>query len=434
MGRTAEDIIRERISEEEAKSKPSRSQRFDFGGTVQQLTIISLPLEYVKLNHLNHRLSAQLDDSGSLIGNPTNPENQKILQQYLSNTEKFQSLKQEILDLGQQEPGLITLDGLLVNGNTRCAALLELQKEGKLSGATIDVAVLPSSVNPREITDIEIRLQMVRLTHQDYSFTNSLLMMKKYLDSGKTEKEVAKAWNWQRGGEKKVLKRMRVLQIIEETRALSHQKLPYSFFDKKETIFLDLDDGIQTLQKSGEVTEAESLKNQRILAIFLQLNKDQIRAVDEEFIYEVYEKLSPDSTAHKAIEENIEQSPIDEDFEDDAPSKTINVRNILLSILNSENFIIDGDLNPDNELEVAKQLEDEFKSETDRLVNAERRKNRNEELHITLSSIREDIKEVRELLPHRISEKGFKISDLKYALKKANDELGKLQKQFDELS
>jgi len=91
-------------------------------------------------------------------------------------------------------------------------------------------------------------------------------------------------------------------------------------------------------------------------------------------------------------------------------------------------------LNPDNELEVAKQLEDEFKSETDRLVNAERRKNRNEELHITLSSIREDIKEVRELLPHRISEKGFKISDLKYALKKANDELGKLQKQFDELS
>ena len=107
----------------------------------------------------------------------------------MARTEKFQSLKQELLDLGQQEPGLITRDGLLVNGNTRCAALMELQKEGKISGATIDVAVLPSSVTSHEITDIEIRLQMVRLTHQDYSFSNSLLMMRKYLNTGKTEKK-----------------------------------------------------------------------------------------------------------------------------------------------------------------------------------------------------------------------------------------------------
>ena len=134
------------------------------------------------------------------------------------------------------------------------------------------------------------------------------------------------------------------------------------------------------------------------------------------------------------IDENKVQSTFDNDFEDDVPELAINARNILKKLITEENFIVDGDVNPDHKSDVVRQFENEFKSETDRLVNAERRKNRNEELHVTLSSIRQDLKGVRLLLPDRIIEAGFKPDELEYALKNVKEELDALQNEFANLS
>lgn len=426
------ELIDQKIREELA-SKPSKSATFPIGGTTKQLTVIELPLNMVTLNHNNHRVSAQMEDSGILNDeDPTAESNQRIIQEKLAATEKFSALKEELLAHGQLEPGLITRDGLLVNGNTRCSALRELQKEGK-GVSTISVAVLPVSVTAQEIMDIEIRLQMFRTTHQDYTFTNELKMMEKYREAGRSDKEVAKAWNWIRRGEKKVQKRMRMLNIIEEARALTDPKLPYSLFDSKETVIADLDDAYQNLANDGHINDAESLKYQRLLAMFVGLNKDQIRRIEEEFIDKIKQRLPNDSDLKKLIDDNTTQSTGNSDFEDE-DHENVNVKNILTNIINNDNFIENGDIITDTADPIVDALTGEFNAETDRLVNEERRRNRNEELHTTIASIREEIKNVKVSLPDRIVEPGFKIKDFREALDQAIEEITVLKTEVNKLS
>lgn len=441
MSRDIENIINERVREEKSKSTPSRSHPFNLGSGLEQLIVISLPLDLVILNHENHRLTAQFIDSGKLQGDPTSKENQLIIQAQLAKTEKFNSLKAELKELGQQEPGLITPGGFLVNGNTRCAALRELKEEGKSNLSTIDVAVLPKGVTAGEITDIEIRLQMVRLTHQDYTFTNSLLMMKKFKANDKSDKEVAKAWNWIRNGEKKVKKRMRILDIIEDVRKKTSPSLPYSFFDQKETVLSDLDDAVEALIKDGEIENAESIKNQRLLGIFLGLNKDQIRSIDEEFLYDLYKKLPPDTEASNKIKELHQIKDHDPDFDDSEPDDSepddnefIDTGQLLDEILKTDDLLVDDDINFELKNPTIDQLRDEFGSETDRKVNAERRKSRQQELHTSLSTIRSDISELRALLPERATEESFKTKDFGFMLKITEEELKKLNQEFEILT
>ena len=66
----------------------------------------------------------------------------------------------ELEEQGQIDPGLITRDGLLVNGNTRAAALLQLSHIERAKG--IKVAVLPPGIGEDDILDLELNLQMVK--------------------------------------------------------------------------------------------------------------------------------------------------------------------------------------------------------------------------------------------------------------------------------
>ena len=96
--------------------------------------------------------------------------------------------------------------------------------------------------------------------------------------------------------------------------------------------------------------------------------------------------------------------------------------------------MIDDDINFEPKNPIIDQLRDEFGSETDRKVNAERRKSRQQELHTSLSTIRADISELVTLLPERVSEESFKIGDFKFALKKTEEEIKKLNQQFEKLT
>jgi len=119
---------------------------------------------------------------------PTSSEAQEVLASLLRKTERFNKLKDELKELSQQNPGLISRDGLLINGNTRVVALRDLGVDG------VDVAVLPADAMARDFLDLEMSLQMRRLTHQDYTFTNELLLIDKYRNAGHSEKELAKKW------------------------------------------------------------------------------------------------------------------------------------------------------------------------------------------------------------------------------------------------
>lgn len=273
---------------------------------------------------------------------------------------------------------------------------------------------------------------MVRYTHQDYTFTNSLLFMKQYKDRGRNNKEIAKAWKWR--SEAKVAKHMRILEIIEEIRALRNPPIPYSFFDKKEQIFLDLDDAVQLLEKDGRVNEAQALKEQRVMGMFFGLNKDKIRTIAADFIEEASDYLPNDGKAKRLIKENTKKPIFDPDFDDEEVKEEINTTAILTEIINQSDLIKNGDLNPEFESDFFDELSTAFKTEAERQDNDKRRKHRNEELHITMKSIRADIGKVRSNLSDRVGQDGFKEGPLRQSIRHVMKELNQLNEEFEKLS
>ena len=175
----------------------------EYRGIEIALEVIRINPKYLLLNHDNSRLSAQLMDHPKrtiVEQDPTSSDAQEVLANLLQRTEQFKKLKDELKVLSQQNPGLISRDGLLINGNTRVVALRELGIDG------VDVAVLPADAMARDFLDLEMTLQMRRLTHQDYSFTNELLLIEKYRNAGHSDKELAKKWDGSVGGRKRSMK------------------------------------------------------------------------------------------------------------------------------------------------------------------------------------------------------------------------------------
>lgn len=87
----------------------------------------------------------------------------------------------------QREPLLITSDGVVVNGNRRLAAMRELFALNPVQFshfAYVDCAVLPSSVTPGELVEIEVRLQMRPETKLPYGWIEESIAIRELLNEG----------------------------------------------------------------------------------------------------------------------------------------------------------------------------------------------------------------------------------------------------------
>lgn len=276
----------------------TRTYNIELRNVNRNLEVIQLPPNVPLLNHDNNRLAAQLLDhpKASLVHqNPLSPEAQDVIAELLSATSDFAQLKAELKQVGQKFPGLITRDGLLINGNTRAVALRELNQNGML------LAVLPDGILPEDIIALEVDLQMVQLTHQDYTFTNQLLLLERLSKQFIDATELAKRMNWLRNGTKKVLAYKRILKIIQEIRALETSKpFPFAFFDSKQEHFKNLDEEYEKLKQTS-VDSAERMKWSRIAAILLGVPKDQVREIDEDFIAEVIDERVKDDDVKELL-------------------------------------------------------------------------------------------------------------------------------------
>jgi hypothetical protein len=260
----------------------SRTETIEYRDGTRNLEVVTISPKIPLLNPNNSRLRAQLLEHpqySSVLTDPYLPESQIILASFLGSTEMFGELKRQLADWKQQEPGIISREGLLVNGNTRLTAIRELGLQG------FDVAVLPEDANDDDFFDIEMRLQLRKNVHQDYTFTNELLLLDSYLTRTGNEQATINAMQWKRDGKKKLRLYQGYLALIQEIRTMD-ARLKYEFFDKKAELIRNLHDEVTKLSEHSP-SDAEKLKMTRIIGLFLGLNKDEIRETDEFYVDEL---------------------------------------------------------------------------------------------------------------------------------------------------
>jgi hypothetical protein len=420
-----------------------RTLDVQYRGEQISLPVVRVTTAMLLLNHDNNRLSAQLDGhplQHIVQSEPTSQESQAALRNLLSATKDFKELKAQLKSLGQKEPGLTSRQGLLINGNTRLTALIELEAEGVSSG--MDVAILPADVTQQDLLDIEVNLQMTNLVHQDYSFTNVLLMMKRLNANGATNKELAMKLGWIRGGEKKVALRLRVLSMIEEVRTVSDPVLPWSAFDKQEEMFKNIDEKYQALKGAGDIKGAEAVKWSRVTAMFLGLNKDQVRAIDEDFFQEkiIDSRLeaNDETKSLKGYLEGFQSQALDDDpgglfGETEEKNFGDHTQQLFKNLIASSHVRDDkGNVKPDLDGHAA-LLSRELRRASRAKISKENDESERLRPTLILNEVRLRLDEIALKIPELSADPDFRSQDFKYEvnkLKKVANQIADLRQQF----
>jgi hypothetical protein len=176
-------------------------------------------------------------------------------------------------------------------------------------------------------------LQLRKLVHQDYTFTNELLLVDSHLARTQNEQATINAMQWRRDGKKKLRLYQGYLGLIQEVRALN-PNLKYETFDKRAEFIKNLYDDYTKLAEHSPA-EAETLKETRLLGLFLGNNKDEIRETDEYFVDDVLlsnnegDELENVFASYKAGEE--EADPLDE-LIDESSKSSLDLRKLVRDV------------------------------------------------------------------------------------------------------
>lgn len=244
MTETSESDRVKRIEEllEQARAEGStESEQLPSIGSGEPLTcpVIKIDVDDVVLNPNSHRIKAQLQDDPEwkdLRDEPFSTQAQRLIKRLVREAREagdFAELKSSLASDGQDYPGVVTHNGVLVNANTRAVAISEFDDPAK---RFIRVAVLPETVKDKELTLLELRLQMRKEMKVDYTLTNELLFIEELSERGISNKQIAAELRIDPEhpdkAEKEVETRLRLLDLIRELQRIPSRQLPLTTFDE----------------------------------------------------------------------------------------------------------------------------------------------------------------------------------------------------------
>ncbi len=297
-------IIEERLAANRSTEGVHETVSIEWRGSSTHLPVISMPVEILYYNPATHRIRAQrsidsvkdqdLDndpygDLGQaylhqlLKGDPTNPE---------SVDPAFEVLKEDLKVHGQSDPGLITRNGVLINGNTRRAALSELKQEH------IRVGVLPPDAGLDDLRSIELALQLRKDHKRDYSFMNFLLAIEERIQQGRPAHEITTDFRIKAATlERHLWILSLVREAIDRSRIVASDGLPVSLrlvdFEEQQGKLEELYRSYSALKVKAP-DEAEALREQRLLAIALNKSKTDLRLIESDFLGKYAKPLMPE--------------------------------------------------------------------------------------------------------------------------------------------
>ncbi len=293
---TAEDVkkvIQDRLEALKQDQGVAETVTIEWRGKSQPITVISMPIELLNYNPDTHRIRAQTSVNPvlekELVTDPYGAAAQNFLHQLLMGDpadpakidSAFTALKEDISSHGQSDPGIITRAGVLINGNTRCAALREL---GELN---LRVGVLPPDASHDDLLSIELSLQLRKDHKRDYSFMNSLIALEERAALGQLASRIQsdfriKATTYEQ--------RRWILAFVKEAIERSEVMGPGGQKSALRLIDFETHQGkleelyrAYTTLKPKAPDKAEALREQRLLALALDKSKTDLRLIEPDF-------------------------------------------------------------------------------------------------------------------------------------------------------
>lgn len=245
----------------------------------KELEVVELEVDWVRFSTLNHRTKAEqlreIAKTGRadlFTSDPLGPTAQNAQYEILQGQERFPELKQDLKERGQQDPAIITADGVLINGNRRTAALRSLFTEDDVPTARyVKCLVLPADATLAELVDLETELQVAQDFKQEYAWINEALLIEElYERENKDFGRVAKRMHRDIADVRSLYEK---LQHVHQLVALSKGARLHIDFNVNESAFDELAKHV----KNKTPAEAESVRSVYFLGTLANVNYRKLR-------------------------------------------------------------------------------------------------------------------------------------------------------------
>lgn len=256
------------------KENPFNKIEIPWEDDLVTMNVYKIPLDLLVYNKYNGRILSRTKslETQSHSIDEYSGEGKKIIERLLwdSKPDRNRKTQKNIVDFGQQKVGIITKDGIIIDGNRRAMLLNDIQNEGVLSGKKYDkkydyfkAVVLPVTLNenPLEIEKLETSFQMGEDQKLSYNATEKYLKAKELysrLTSGKEftsdkidKNAIAKISDWMGEQKSEIKKYLNTMCIMDEYLFYIGYDGIYTQLDNREDQFLSLTKWLDTFYGEG---------------------------------------------------------------------------------------------------------------------------------------------------------------------------------------
>lgn len=245
-------------------STPVGTKKMNIKGQIKHMDVYSIPLNMLYYNDQNDRIATYIskyDSENSSIQNLSlNDYNNKIEEFIIkSDKQKFNDTMNNIKSLSQTEPGVVFIDGRVIDGNRRFTCLRKLFKEtGNQSFNYFEAVILDDGISDKEIKLMELVLQHGQEGKVDYNPIEKLVGIYRDIIDKKlfTIKEYAKSID---AKESEVEKSLELARLMEEF--LEYINAPKQFYIAKD---LEIDGPLNEVYAIKKRTDSDEEKWEKV--------------------------------------------------------------------------------------------------------------------------------------------------------------------------
>lgn len=206
--------------------------------------VYQIDLSYLVYNQYNGRIASFVKSYETQTGvelDATNPEDVKQIEHFLeiSNPSSNKATKKNISEQGQLKYGIVTKDGVIIDGNRRAMILKQVAAEKNNSPVYFLAVVLDETLdqNPKEIMRLETTYQMGEDAKVDYNAIEKYLKCSDLKKYDFTEEQIGKMMG---ETDTKIKEYLSIMDLMNEYLAKLGYVGIYTRLDKTEGAFVDL--------------------------------------------------------------------------------------------------------------------------------------------------------------------------------------------------
>lgn len=284
-----EELLRvKKINEILGREPEQKGINLVLEGKTKKFNAYKIPLEYLVYNKLNGRIGTLIKSYERVHGelNPELEKDKKVIENFLleSSKERNKSTERDILTYGQLKIGIVTYNGIIIDGNRRAMLLSKIYEDREkhlTAGKDVDwskyflAIVLDETISTdnAKIQELETLIQIGEDAKVDYNPIEKYLKCKDLIQITSVD-IIAK---WMNEDKSKIKEWLSTMEVMDEYLDSLEYNGIYTRLEKKEDQFLFLNN-ITSAYRNGSSAVQWPYDHEMDVSFLKEISFDYIRA------------------------------------------------------------------------------------------------------------------------------------------------------------